>query len=258
MKKEILLSIAALVLICSTAVATITLNSQYVRSFQTGGVTTETDNTASATTADISFPAQSLVVTVQLGTMSPGFVQGKEAPIYSVVIDAKGGNVTGPLGNLKLTAAQQNAVKTVLTDLQNQIETFPGRAGRGPRHGGGELKTMLAALLLLISLPLCAATKKQRAMNLTVYAAAEFDGATTVYLLNHCPAGVTCNEGNSIMAPVAKSPALLVVMAGSGWAVNRIARKLLDEGHPKYARGLQLFVIGAHVLAGAHNLHAMR
>ena len=132
MKKQILLSIAALLVVTAAAYATITLNSQYVRSFQTGGVTTETDNTASATSADISFAAQSLVVTVQLGTMNPGFVQGKDAPVYSVVIDAKGGNVTGPLGNLKLTAGQQAAIKSTLTNLQNQIEGFLAGQGMVP------------------------------------------------------------------------------------------------------------------------------
>ena len=120
------------------------------------------------------------------------------------------------------------------------------------------MKELLTICLLLVAMPLCAASKKQRALDLAVYAAGQFDGETTIYVLNHCPAGVRCFEGNPIVAPVAKSPALLLVMGTSGWAVNRIAQKLRSDGHPKYAKGLQLFVIGAHVLAGAHNLHAMR
>jgi len=122
MRKKLLGILIGLLAVSTVAFATITLNSQYVRTYQTGGVTTETDTTASATQATMDFPTQSITVVVELGSDSNGFVRGSQAPAYQIVIDARGGNVSGPLGNVKLTAAQQAAIESVMTNFQNQIE----------------------------------------------------------------------------------------------------------------------------------------
>ena len=109
------------------------------------------------------------------------------------------------------------------------------------------------AVLLLSAMPLSAASKKQKALDLAVYAASEFDGATTYAALQDC--GSRCYEANPMLRPFADNPSIFPVMALSAWGVNYLAVKI-GRHHRRWAVILQGSVAALHIAAGAHNLAA--
>ncbi len=115
------------------------------------------------------------------------------------------------------------------------------------------MRTALTIAILLFALPLCAASKKERALDLAVYAASELDGATTYAALRDC--GSRCYEANPFMQPVASTPAIFPVMALGAVGVNYLAQRLRTR-HGRIAFALQGAVIGVHLFAGEHNLTA--
>ena len=116
------------------------------------------------------------------------------------------------------------------------------------------MKTILTIAAILMLSGAAMARKLPKPLDIAVYAASEFDGATTYTVLQDC--GSRCYEANPMLRPFADTPAIFPVMAGSAMAVNWMAGKLKDGGHTRYGAGLQLFAIGLHIVAGAHNLHA--
>ena len=125
MKNIILITLAALFLAVGAAWATITLDPAEVQSFSTGGTVTETDSIASATGVNVSFPAQTITITVQFGaTGTAGFVPGAKAQPLTVTINARSGQVAVSDGrpNIQRTSAQLAALVTNLKNDQNQIE----------------------------------------------------------------------------------------------------------------------------------------
>ena len=114
------------------------------------------------------------------------------------------------------------------------------------------MKTILTIAAILLLSGTAMARKLPKPLDIAVYAASEFDGATTYAALQDC--GSRCYEANPMLRPFADTPAIFPVMAGSAMAVNWMAGKLRNGGHPRYGKGLQLFAIGLHLLAGAHNL----
>lgn len=126
MKRIFLVALSALFLVMGAAWATITLSPGEVQSFSTGGTVTETDNVASATGVNVSFPAQTITITVQYGAPGPnGFAPGAKAQPLTVTINARNGQVAVSDGrpNIRLTSAQLSALVTNLKNDQNQIES---------------------------------------------------------------------------------------------------------------------------------------
>lgn len=119
----------------------------------------------------------------------------------------------------------------------------------------------IAAVLVLCfaTSSTCYAIKKPKAINantlerVAVYASAEFDAATTYHAIHTCPAGYSCRESNPFMRPLADSPAIFPVMAGSAWAADYLSRKV-SPGHPKLGRVIRWISIGGHLAAGLNNL----
>lgn len=99
------------------------------------------------------------------------------------------------------------------------------------------MKTAAIALLLVLTSSTCYAVEKPKTTKLqvlervAVYATAEFDAASTYHAIHACPAGYVCRESNPVMRPLAGSPAIFPVMAGSAWAVDY--RLPVEEGLPK-------------------------
>ena len=125
MKRIFLVVTATLFLTVGAAWATITLNTSEVQSFTTGSTATETDGIASATGVNVSFPAQTITITVQYGsTGTNGFVAGQQARPLTVTINARNGQVAVSDGrpNIKLTSAQLSGLLTNLKADQTQIE----------------------------------------------------------------------------------------------------------------------------------------
>lgn len=114
---------------------------------------------------------------------------------------------------------------------------------------------MRAAYLILVLCPLLAAQVQPAVKSIpwttvAVYAAAEYDAATT-YSLRECQ---KCYEANPVMKPFAKNPSIFAVEGLTAWITNRFAGVLDDNGHPKWARTVQWTVISAHAGAGSWNL----
>lgn len=125
MKRIIIVTFAVLFVTVGMAWATITLKPGEVQSFTTGSTITETDGSASATGVNVSFPAQTITITVQYGSGGTnGFVAGQQARPVTVTINARNGQVAVSDGrpNIKLTSAQLSALLTNLKNDQNQIE----------------------------------------------------------------------------------------------------------------------------------------
>ncbi len=112
------------------------------------------------------------------------------------------------------------------------------------------MRTLLLTILLAAT-PLMAASRKQKALDVAVYAASEFDGATTYVALRDC--GNRCYEANPFLQPMASTPAIFPVMALGAVGVNYWAHRL-KEHHGRIAFALQGAVIGVHLFAGGHNL----
>lgn len=105
-------------------------------------------------------------------------------------------------------------------------------------------------LALGLSVPGFAA-KLPKALDIAVYAASEFDAATTYNALQNCP---TCYETNPMVRPFASNPAIFVVLGGSAVGINYTARRLRRAGHGRMALIVQTAAVGLHILAGANNL----
>lgn len=121
------------------------------------------------------------------------------------------------------------------------------------------MKTAAIAFLLVLTTSTCYAVEKPKTTKLqaiervAVYATAEFDAASTYHAIHSCPAGYVCQESNPAMRPLASTPAIFPVMAGSAWAVNYLARKV-SPNHPKLGRVIRWISIGGHLAAGISNM----
>ena len=111
-----------------------------------------------------------------------------------------------------------------------------------------------AVVLFMLASPVFAMKKPHRVRKLStaVYLAAEFDAATTYHLLHNC--GNRCYEGNPMVRPFARNPGVFAVLGASAYAVNYFAGKLKKQGHPRWAKALQVIAIGSHTGAGAYAL----
>jgi len=89
-------------------------------------------------------------------------------------------------------------------------------------------------------------------LDVGVYLASEFDAATTYHVLQGC--GNRCYEANPMVRPFARNPGIFVALGASAYAVNYIAHKLENDGHPRWATTLRVFAIGVHAGAGAQAL----
>lgn len=125
MRKAFLIALGILAW-AGIGLATITLNTSQIQTFQVGGSTVENDTIASATSATMDFGPKIVRITVDVGSTNSGsFVSGQHGKSLLVTIDSVNGTVAVSDGraNLKLTAAQQTAIKNTLTNFQNNIET---------------------------------------------------------------------------------------------------------------------------------------
>ncbi len=115
---------ATLLLVSGIAFATITLDTTQVQKYQLGGTTVETDDTASAVSADTNFVAKTITSRIGFGTSTSGFVAGARAHSVTVTINAQTGEVSVSDGrqNLQLSSAQQAAVQSFITGFQDQLE----------------------------------------------------------------------------------------------------------------------------------------
>ena len=110
-------------------------------------------------------------------------------------------------------------------------------------------------LLIFALCPLLAAQVQPAATripwrNLAVYAAAEYDAATTYNLRNCQP----CYEANPVMRPFARNISIFPVEAATAWVTNKFSTMLDRSGHERFGRVLQWSVIAAHTAAGSWNL----
>ena len=112
---------------------------------------------------------------------------------------------------------------------------------------------MTTRLALLLALLIPASAWAVKPLDIAVYAASEFDGATTHTVLQDC--GNRCYETNLMVRPFADNPSIFPVMTLTTWGVNHMAHKL-RANHRNLATAIQVIVIGAHVFAGNHNLAA--
>src|SRR5574337_702946 len=85
---------------------------------------------------------------------------------------------------------------------------------------------------------------RPRKLGVGVYLASEFDAGTTYHLLQGC--GNRCYEANPMVRPFARNPGIFVALGASAYTVNYIARKLENDGHPRWATALRVIAIGVH------------
>jgi len=111
-----------------------------------------------------------------------------------------------------------------------------------------------AVTVLMLATSAWAVEKPHRLTKLDVgvYLASEFDAATTYHALQGC--GNRCYEANPMVRPFARNPGIFVALGASAYAVNYIARKLGNSGHPRWATTLRVLAIGVHAGAGAQAL----
>lgn len=121
------------------------------------------------------------------------------------------------------------------------------------------MKVATLTVLCLVTSTACFAIKKPKISKevmlerVAVYATAEFDAASTYHAIHSCPTGFVCRESNPFMRPIAGSPAIFPIMAGSAWAVDYLARKV-SPGHPRIGRVIRWVSIGGHLAAGISNV----
>ena len=107
-------------------------------------------------------------------------------------------------------------------------------------------------LKIMLALTLTGGAPKKDAIPL--HLAGQFDAATTVYFLNHCPTGSVCQEENPLFRPVASTKFAYPVMwlADDGYLASEQA--LRYRGHSRWATALEIGAIALHVYCGIHNI----
>ncbi|HEV2133782.1 MAG TPA: hypothetical protein VGR47_05920 [Terracidiphilus sp.] len=124
----------------------------------------------------------------------------------------------------------------------------------------------LAAAILLLAAVLPAAVaaqatpavtrggKLESAAGVGVWLAAESDAGTTYAALHAC---TRCREGDPLMGPLAKTPAVFVMSAAEAWLTVHAACRLRGAGHGRAALALELAAMGLHGWAATHNAELM-
>ena len=196
----------------------------------------------------------------QDGTVTQAITDsGNGGQVYNVkAYGAKGDGTTNDSPAFQSAynaAAAANAGTGRLGDRFNHQHARSHDYGRRNRRSEGHLRRHelgcgVPMKTICIALMLCA-HGHFKPLNAAVLAASEFDATTTYQALNECP---RCYEANPILNPLATTPAIFPVLGGAAWEVNWVANKLRKRGHGKWAKGLQLIVIGLHTFAGVHNL----
>jgi len=114
------------------------------------------------------------------------------------------------------------------------------------------LTSAMTVLMLAASAWAVEKPHKLTKLDVGVYLASEFDAATTYHVLQGC--GNRCYEANPMVRPFARNPGIFVALGASAYAVNYIAHKLQNGGHPRWATTLRVLAIGVHAGAGAQAL----
>ena len=99
-------------------------------------------------------------------------------------------------------------------------------------------------------LALCNAHGKFDKSAAALYAASQFDAATTYTALQ---SRTYAREVNPVFRPVANSPLEFPIMAAATWGELRLAR-YVKQRHKNLARSLILLGTGVHTAAGINNI----
>jgi hypothetical protein len=133
--KKMFAVITIVLLVAAAAMATINLSGTVVQTHTQGGATVETDDTANVTGALNNFPAQTLQVRVDFGSMNgQAFQPSAKVPIIQLVVDygnckyqSSDGQFTG-----NIPAPTCNALKTKAKAYQDGLENLVISAGIAP------------------------------------------------------------------------------------------------------------------------------